>query len=150
MEVLSPAASSLDVLAWAGEEFGPIDKLSAGQRCTAMFPILLEIDQGVLVVDQPEDNLDNRHIAAKIAPALLAGKLKRQMIFTSHNATLVVLSDAETIMMFESDGTTGRVEEQGYFATSGSEIAEHVMDVLDGGPEALRMRAVKYGLSLHR
>jgi hypothetical protein len=129
-----------------GEEFSPIDKLSAGQRCTAMFPILLEVDQGVLVIDQPEDNLDNRHIATKIAPALLAGKMRRQMIFTSHNANLVVLSDAEAIMMFESDGVTGRVEEQGYFATSQSKIAQHVLDILDGGPKALEMRVVKYGL----
>jgi hypothetical protein len=129
-----------------GEEFSPIDKLSAGQRCTAVFPILLEIGEGVLVVDQPEDNLDNRHIAAKIAPALLVGKWRRQMMFTSHNANLVVLSDAEAILMFESDGATGRVEEQGYFATSKSVIARHVIDVLDGGPKALEMRSVKYGI----
>jgi hypothetical protein len=129
-----------------GEEFSPIDKLSAGQRCTAVFPILLEIGEGVLVVDQPEDNLDNRHIATKIAPALLVGKLRRQMMFTSHNANLVVLSDAEAILMFESDGATGRVEAQGYFATSKSNIAPHVIDVLDGGSKALEMRAVKYGM----
>lgn len=129
-----------------GEEFSALDRLSAGQRCTAIFPILLEIGEGVLVVDQPEDNLDNRHIAGVIAPALLAGKMKRQMMFTSHNANLVVLSDAEVIMMFESDGSHGRVDEQGFFATSSSRIARHVIDVLDGGDRALSLRAVKYGL----
>ena len=133
----------------AGEEYSPIDRLSAGQRCTAVFPILLEIGAGVLVVDQPEDNLDNRHIAGKIAPALLSGKLRRQMVFTSHNANLVVLSDAESIMMFESDGATGHLEEQGFFATSSSKIAPHVIDVLDGGTRALEMRSVKYGLGTH-
>jgi ABC-type enterochelin transport system ATPase subunit len=43
-----------------GQEFSPIDQLSAGQRCTAMFPMLLSLDQGPLLIDQPEDNLDNR------------------------------------------------------------------------------------------
>jgi chromosome segregation ATPase len=46
-----------------GERFSPIDQLSAGQRCTAVFPILLKLKDGPLVIDQPEDNLDNRHIA---------------------------------------------------------------------------------------
>lgn len=130
-----------------GQEFSPIDQLSAGQRCTAIFPMLLRLDQGPLIVDQPEDNLDNRHIATSIAPALLADKRQRQMMFTSHNANLVVLSDAESVIMFESDGAVGRVENQGFFATRTSSIAHHVMDVLDGGEAALKLRALKYGLS---
>jgi hypothetical protein len=134
----------------AGEEFSPIDQLSAGQRCTAIFPILQCLDKGPLIVDQPEDNLDNRHIANSIAPALLHDKRQRQLMFTSHNANLVVLSDAECIMMFESDGRTGRVEEQGFFATSDSRIAHHVIDVLDGGDRALELRALKYGLGRNR
>jgi hypothetical protein len=130
-----------------GQEFSPIDQLSAGQRCTAIFPMLLQMDQGPLVIDQPEDNLDNRHIASTIAPALLEDKRRRQMMFTSHNANLVVLSDAESIIMFESDGTAGRIEGQGFFATRTSSIAQHVMDVLDGGEAALRLRSLKYGLT---
>lgn len=88
----------------------------------------------------------DRHIATAIAPALLNDKRTRQLMFTSHNANLVVLSDAECIMMFESDGPTGRLEEQGFFATSKSRIAKHVIDVLDGGERALELRAIKYGL----
>ena len=131
----------------AGQEFSPIDQLSAGQRCTAIFPMLLRLDQGPLIVDQPEDNLDNRHIANSIAPALMDDKRRRQMMFTSHNANLVVLSDAESIIMFESDGATGRIEQQGFFSTRQSPIGKHVIDVLDGGEAALRQRALKYGLS---
>ena len=70
-----------------GTDYRPIDQLSAGQRCTAIFPLLLKLQKGPLVVDQPEDNLDNRHIADSIAPALLEDKLERQIAFTSHNAT---------------------------------------------------------------
>jgi hypothetical protein len=129
-----------------GQEYSPIDQLSSGQRCTAIFPILLEQGEGSLIVDQPEDNLDNRHIANFIGPALLQNKRNRQMIFTSHNANLVVLSDAESILMFESDGTSGRLEEEGFLATVDSPITHHVMDVLDGGDRALQQRVLKYGL----
>lgn len=125
----------------AGQEFSPIDELSAGQRCTAMFPILLNLDQGPLIVDQPEDNLDNRHITSTIAPALLEGKKTRQMMYTSHNANLVVLSDAESIMMFESDGAKGWLHEQGFFGSKASRIAQHVLEILDGGQRALDQRA---------
>jgi len=131
----------------AGQEYSPIDQLSAGQRCTAIFPILLKLEEGALIVDQPEDNLDNRHIANFIGPALVQDKMRRQMIFTSHNANLVVLSDSEAILLFESNGTTGRLEQQGFFATLRSPIAQHVMDVLDGGDRALELRARKYGLT---
>lgn len=131
----------------AGQEYSPIDQLSAGQRCTAVFPMLLRIPGGPLIIDQPEDNLDNRHIASSIAPALVEDKRRRQLVFTSHNANLVVLSDAESIVMFESDGATGRLEQQGFFAGRDSIIAAHVMDVLDGGEAALKLRALKYGLS---
>ena len=84
-----------------------IDELSAGQRCTAIFPLLLKLQEGSLVVDQPEDNLDNRYIASNIAPVLLRDKQTRQIILTSHNANLVVLSDAEQIISFEGDGNNG-------------------------------------------
>jgi len=120
-----------------GQEFSPIDQLSAGQRCTAMFPMLLSLDQGPLLIDQPEDNLDNRY---------LQDKRRRQMVFTSHNANLVVLSDSESVCLFESDGSVGRLEQQGFFSTKESRIAKHVLDVLDGGERALQLRALKYGL----
>jgi ABC-type dipeptide/oligopeptide/nickel transport system ATPase subunit len=128
-----------------GKGFKRIDQLSAGQRCTAVFPILLQLNDGPLIVDQPEDNLDNRHIASVIAPALQHDKQRRQMMFTSHNANLVVLSDAEAITMFESDGVVGRVEAQGFLATRQSTITRHVIDILDGGDKALEQRSRKYG-----
>jgi len=130
----------------AGEEFSPIEQLSAGQRCTAIFPILLKLAEGVLIIDQPEDNLDNRHIATIIGPALLSEKRRRQLFFTSHNANLVVLSDSEAIFSFESDGSKGWLEAQGFLATKDSVIAKQVLDILDGGERALELRILKYGL----
>ena len=129
-----------------GEDYRAIDQLSAGQRCTAIFPLLLKLQKGPLIVDQPEDNLDNRHIADTIAPALLEDKRGRQVAFTSHNANLVVLTDAEQIALFDSDGSTGGVSARGFLCTSASSITEHVIATLDGGRSALRLRYQKYGV----
>ena len=129
------------------EDYRAIDQLSAGQRCTAVFPLLLKLQEGPLIVDQPEDNLDNRHIADTIAPALVEDKKVRQIVFTSHNANLVVLTDAEQIAMFESDGAKGSINTRGFLCTKQSTITPHVIAVLDGGQEALRLRYQKYGVS---
>ncbi|MDE3259830.1 MAG: AAA family ATPase [Gemmatimonadota bacterium] len=129
------------------EEYRAIDQLSAGQRCTAVFPLLLKLQEGPLIVDQPEDNLDNRHIAESIAPALLEDKRSRQIAFTSHNANLVVLADVEQIVMFEGRGSTGVIEARGFLCNSASVITPMVIAILDGGDTALKLRYQKYGVT---
>jgi hypothetical protein len=126
-------------------QYRPIDQLSAGQRCTAVFPILLQLEKAPLLIDQPEDNLDNRHIAHKIAASILNNKRSRQMLFTSHNANLVVMGDPEEIVAFEASDGIGRIEEQGFLAHRDSRITPFVLDILDGGERALELRAMKYG-----
>ncbi len=128
-----------------GEPFSPIDQLSAGQRCTAIFPILLKLKDGPLVVDQPEDNLDNRHIAKNVSPVLVTDKRVRQIILTSHNANLVVLSDPESISVFEAVDGRGAVSIAGFLSHRSSAVTEHVLDILDGGQRALDLRSRKYG-----
>ena len=128
-----------------GEEFSPIDQLSAGQRCTAVFPILLKLRDGPLVVDQPEDNLDNRHIAKSVAVVLASDKRMRQIVMTSHNANLVVLSDPECIVTFEASDGHGFINCAGFLSHRSSPITSHVLDILDGGDRALALRAKKYG-----
>ena len=124
-----------------------IDELFAGQRCTAVFPLLLMLQEGPLIMDQPEDNLDNRHIAESVAPSLLNDKSTRQIAFTSHNANLVVLADAEQIVVFEGSGSTGVVDARGFLCTSQSAITPKVIAILDGGETALKLRYQKYGVS---
>lgn len=126
-------------------QYKPIDQLSAGQRCTAVFPILLTLEKAPLLIDQPEDNLDNRHIANKVAGSILDNKPTRQMLFTSHNANLVVMSDPENIIAFEAFDGTGRIEEQGFLSYGSSKIMPFVLGILDGGERALELRARKYG-----
>jgi hypothetical protein len=150
VSVLEDDDLQIELKVGMGEEhFRGIGQLSAGQRCTAIFPVLLKQQAGPLVVDQPEDNLDNRHIASSISPVLLDDKRTRQVMFTSHNANLVVLTDPELIVTFESDGSNGWIEEQGFLATPKSPITTHVVQILDGGQTALELRQRKYGLRLH-
>ncbi len=124
----------------------PIQNISAGQRCTAVFPLLLRMKKGPLIIDQPEDNLDNRHIADVIAPQLLEKKRAQQFIMTSHNANLVVLTDAELIMHVDLDGSQGKIVDSGFLACADSRIKDAVLNVLDGGELALKARQSKYGI----
>jgi len=127
-------------------QLSPIQNLSAGQRCTAVFPLLLRVSKGPLIIDQPEDNLDNRHIADVIAPQFIQKKLNQQFVLTSHNANLVVLTDSDLIMHVDSNGSTGSIVERGYLACAKSTIKSAVLDVLDGGETAITARKEKYGI----
>ena len=98
-----------------------------------------------MVVDQPEDNLDNRHIAKSVAIVLASDKRTRQIIMTSHNANLVVLSDPECIVTFEAANGYGFVSCAGFLSHRSSPITSHVLDILDGGERALELRTKKYG-----
>jgi hypothetical protein len=124
----------------------PIQNLSAGQRCVAVFPLLLRNTRGPLVIDQPEDNLDNRYIANIIGPELLAKKRGQQYLVTSHNANLVVLTDADLIVHVDSDGTRAIFPAAGFLACAASTVRNSVLDVLDGGEAALLARQMKYGI----
>lgn len=126
--------------------FVPIQSLSAGQRCVAVFPLLLRNSRGPLVIDQPEDNLDNRYIADNIGPDLLMKKREQQYLVTSHNANLVVLTDADLIVHVDSDGTKAEFPTAGFLAWEQSPIKEAVLGVLDGGEAALLARQKKYGI----
>lgn len=82
------------------------------------------------------DNLDNRHIAGKISPVIADDKKTRQIIMTSHNANLLVLSDPENIVVYEGKGAVGEVIEQGFLGRRESQVTKYVLDILDGGEKA--------------
>lgn len=130
--------------------FVPIQNLSAGQRCVAVFPLLLRNTKGPLIIDQPEDNLDNRYIADVIGPDLLEKKSSQQFVVTSHNANLVVLTDADLIIHVDSNGAQASIPSSGFLSCSSSAVRDSVMDVLDGGAAALSARRKKYGLQTAR
>ncbi len=123
------------------ELFRDAAKLSQGQKCTALLPLLLARRSVPLVIDQPEDNLDNHFIFETVVQSLLRMKSKRQMIFVTHNANIPVLAEADQIVVLGSDGLIGRIEKMG----SVDECREEIIDLLEGGEEAFELRRQRYG-----
>ena len=77
-----------------GEQYRALDRLSTGQQCTAILHLLLLDNPDPLIMDQPEDNLDNAFIAERIVQELRAAKTERQFLFATHNANIPVFGDA--------------------------------------------------------
>ena len=114
--------------------------LSTGQKCTAVLPILLLNSDQPLLVDQPEDNLDNRFICDTVIRSLQEVMATRQLIFVTHNANIPVLGDARRVYVLESDGAKARIMRQGdVFA-----CREEILALLEGGEDAFRRRGERY------
>lgn len=120
--------------------FKDASQLSRGQKCTALLPILLARRQTPLVIDQPEDNLDNHFIYETIVDTIRRLKTKRQMIFITHNANIPVLAEADLIIVLDSDGRKGFVRKVG----SLDECRDQIIDLLEGGKEAFELRRRRY------
>jgi ABC-type lipoprotein export system ATPase subunit len=121
-----------------------LEALSGGRRVAVLLSLILESDDPTpLFVDQPEDELDNRFLNETIIPALHRLKGKRQVIFATHNANLVVNGDADQVIALEADAEHGRVYAAG--AIEDEAIRSVIVRTLDGGAEAFRLRRKKYG-----
>lgn len=121
-----------------------LDDLSGGRKVAVLLSLLLETDDPTpLVIDQPEDELDNRFLNDTIIPALHRLKGKRQVIFATHNANLVVNGDADQVIALEADAQRGRVYVAG--AIEDSAVREAILRTLDGGESAFELRRAKYG-----
>jgi DNA repair ATPase RecN len=128
----------------------PLDALSTGQRATAVLFLLLHGSNAPLVIDQPEDDLDNRFIAEGIVPRMREEKRRRQFLFSTHNANIPVLGDAELILGLQASaegGDPGHAEiPDRYVGSIESEsVRELVEEILEGGREAFEMRRRIYG-----
>lgn len=126
-----------------GTSYKETSSLSIGQRCTTILPILLEQPLPILLLDQPEDNLDNTFIASTLIQGLQRKKSNAQVITASHNANVPVLAEADSIVHLESDGHRGFVTHQG--ALDDGHSVEAITSVMEGGREAFDRRARFYG-----
>lgn len=119
--------------------------LSTGQKCTAILPILLWEGNTPLIIDQPEDNLDNRFIYDTVVSALKSVKPLRQLIFVTHNPNIPVLGEASQVIVMQSDGLSGSVTKVGDVDGCRDEI----VDLLEGGKEAFEKRSAKYASPIY-
>lgn len=138
----SKIEDSVDLDLLDGTEYKSTDRLSIGQRCTAVLPLLLGHHGDTLVLDQPEDHLDNAFIVSTLVRALKERTLTDQFIFTSHNANIPVLGEADHIIALGSDGLHGYVRHQGELERQ--ESIDSVTNLMEGGAEAFSKRASFY------
>jgi hypothetical protein len=127
----------------------PLEDLSTGQKATAVLLLLLLESDAPLIVDQPEDDLDNRFITEGIVPRIREEKQKRQFIFSTHNANIPVLGDAELILGLtawgEADLGHARIAPELMGSIDSPSVRALVEEVLEGGREAFETRRRKYG-----
>ncbi len=121
-----------------------LKKLSIGQRGTVLLKLILAEGDSPIVIDQPEENLDNKFIYEALVKAFRESKKKRQIVIATHNANLVVNTDAEQIIVAEYKDNkitfnSGSIENP--------EIRNEITSILEGGEEAFKKREEKYGIA---
>lgn len=128
-----------------------VNKLSVGQRGTFYVCLKLATDPfgSPFVFDQPEDDLDNEFIMAQLVPLFRKIKKYRQVIIVTHNANLVVNTDAEQIIVADNQGENiryraGSVEDGNVKENAG--IRADICNILEGGSYAFEKRERKYGI----
>ena len=115
-----------------------LDKASPGQVATAVLAFLLAYGDQPLVLDQPEDDLDNKMIFKIIVNDLITNKSKRQVIIVTHNANLVVNANADLIFPLESDNGITSIPNRG--ALQNADVRNSVCLIMEGGATALEQR----------
>ena len=127
------------------ERFRDLEHLSIGQQCTAILHLLLLNNPDPLIMDQPEDNLDNAFIAERIVKELRSEKTERQFLFATHNANIPVFGDAEWIGVCTAAGDQAEMPPDMQGSIDVPEIRDHGAKILEGGREAFTQRREKYG-----
>jgi predicted ATPase len=126
-----------------------LEALSTGQKATAVLLLLLLESEAPLVIDQPEDDLDNRFITEGVVPIMRQEKRRRQFVFSTHNANIPVLGDAELILGLAAFGEgkeeLARIAPEHMGSIDSKPVRELVEEILEGGKDAFEMRRSKYG-----
>jgi ATPase subunit of ABC transporter with duplicated ATPase domains len=126
-----------------GSDWSPIEQGSQGQRSAALLAFLLAFGEEPLVLDQPEDDLDNHLIYDLIVRQIRANKQRRQLIIVTHNANVLVNGDAEMVHVFDFRGGQCRVVQRG--ALQERDLRDEVCRVMEGGREAFARRWARLG-----
>lgn len=127
-------------------DYIPFRNASAGQQATALLKTLLNQPGPPLLIDQPEEDLDNP-VMQEIVEQIWSAKQKRQIVFVSHNANLVVNGDAELVAWCDyrkaGDQSGGKIAGEG--AIDVPEVREAIKRIMEGGEAAFNLRREKYG-----
>ena len=126
-----------------------LQELSPGERGIVLliFYLALSKDDIPIIIDQPEDNLDNQSVYDKLVPCICEAKKKRQVIIVTHNPNIAIACDAEQIIYCSIDKNNNKIS----YISGGIEnkcIRDKVIDVLEGTMPAFNLRKRKYSKSL--
>lgn len=121
-----------------GESFKPVEQGSPGQKTAALLAFILSYGIEPLVLDQPEDDLDNQLIYDLIVTQLREIKQKRQVLVVTHNANIVVNGDSENVIALDVRSGQTRIVTQG--GLQEPSIRDEICRVMEGGKEAFDQR----------
>jgi chromosome segregation protein len=130
-------------------QYQSLDHLSEGQSATAVLLLLFSLGNRILVIDQPDDYLDDRFMREEILQILRKQKglkdqnQRRQVIFATQDAALPVMGDAELVIPVEARDQHAHIVDQA--SIDNRSIREFIKTTLQGGKEAFQKRAEKYG-----
>lgn len=132
--------------------FKRLSELSLGQKVVALLTFVFNFgaitgDSTPLIIDQPEDNLDNVYIYKTLVESLKNIKNSRQVIVVTHSSTIVTNADAEEVIVMKSNGRRGWVEKSGY--PSDEVITNHIMNYLEGGIQSFKHKRRMYSVILN-
>lgn len=146
-----------------------IVRMSPGKRGLVLLNLILHLSNSShpILIDQPEDNLDNRTIYDQLNDFIRLRKVKRQIIMVTHNANLVVAADSECVIVANQAGQQANIEneefkfeycsgslecsfESGHQSSTlkSKGIRQHVCEILEGGISAFKEREMKYGFTV--
>lgn len=124
------------------DDWRPIKDISPGQRATALLALALAAGQEPLLIDQPEDDLDNRYIFDEVVQVLARVCETRQVIVATHNANIPILGDAELVIALDATADRGTVLVSG--GLEDAAVASVARQILEGGDDAFRARQRRY------
>jgi DNA repair ATPase RecN len=125
-----------------GQDYKVTRQLSMGQRCTVVLPLLLAEQRESILLDQPEDHLDNAFIVETLVRAIRERAEDGQVLVATHNANVPVLGDAQRVVVLASDGRHGFVSTSG--PLDDAETVQAITTLMEGGRDAFARRAAFY------
>lgn len=130
-------------LRWGGKD---IEQLSPGERGTLLLVFYLLIDRSdtPLIIDQPEENLDNQTVVEFLVPSIKEAKSRRQIILVTHNPNLAVVCDADQIICARMDKQAGHRVDYVTGSIENPVINKFLLDILEGTRPAFDNRDGKY------
>ncbi len=119
-------------------KFEDLEKGSAGQKAAAILAFLLSYGDEPLIIDQPEDDLDNALIYDLIVSQIKENKKRRQLVIVTHNPNIVVNGDSELVHVLKYDRGQVQIDLQGGLEETG--VRESICNIMEGGQEAFDKR----------